>query len=62
MFENHTRAVDARPDLWVKRLTLVVGSRSYWQFFLKIFGPFLYVQDNQRLMGIMLRYVCWGTH
>ena len=30
------------------------------KFFLKIFfTPFVY---DQRVMGIILRYVCWGTH
>ena len=24
--------------------------------------PFVYVQNDQRVMGILLRYVCWGTH
>ena len=28
----------------------------------KIFTPLLYVQNDQRVMGIILRYVCWGTH
>ena len=32
-------------------------------FFLKIsFTPFVYVPNDQRVMGIILRYVCWGTH
>ena len=32
-------------------------------FFLKkIFTPFVYVQNDQRVMGIILRFVCWGTH
>ena len=25
------------------------------------FAPFVYVQNDQRIMGIILRYVCWGT-
>ena len=30
------------------------------KFFLKIFfTPFVYVQNDQRVMGIILRYVCW---
>ena len=30
------------------------------KFFLKIFfTPFAYVQNDQHLMGIILRYVCW---
>ena len=29
-------------------------------FFLKnIFTPFVYVPNDQRFMGIILRYVCW---
>ena len=34
------------------------------KFFLKIFfTPFVYVQNDQRVMGIILRwFVCWGTH
>ena len=33
------------------------------KFFLKIFfTPFVYVHNDQRVMGIILRYVCWGTH
>ena len=33
------------------------------KFFLKIFfTPFVYVQNDQRAMGIILRFVCWGTH
>ena len=32
-------------------------------FFLKkIFTPLVYVQNDQCVMGIILRYVCWGTH
>ena len=32
-------------------------------FFLKIFfTPVVYVQNDQRVMGIILGYVCWGTH
>ena len=29
-------------------------------FFLKIFSPVVYIQNEQRVMGIILRYVCWG--
>ena len=32
------------------------------KFFPKIFTPFVYAQNDQRIMGIILRYVCWGTH
>ena len=33
------------------------------KLFLKIFfTPFVYVQNDQRVMGIILRHVCWGTH
>ena len=32
------------------------------KIFLKIyFTPVMYVPDGQRVMGIILRYVCWGT-
>ena len=24
--------------------------------------PVVYIQNDQRVMGIILRYVCWGTH
>ena len=26
------------------------------------FTPVVYIQNDQRVMGIILRYVCWGTH
>ena len=33
------------------------------KFFLKIFfTPFVYVSNDQRVIGIILRFVCWGTH
>ena len=33
------------------------------KFFLKnFFTPFVYVQNDQRVTGIILRYVCRGTH
>ena len=31
-------------------------------FFEKIFTPLVHIQNDQRVMGIILRYVCWGTH
>ena len=31
-------------------------------FGLKIFTPVVYVQTDQRVSRIILRYVCWGTH
>ena len=32
-------------------------------FFLKtFFTPLVYVQNNQRVMGIVLRFGCWSTH
>ena len=32
-------------------------------FFLKnLFTPFVYVQNDQRVMRIILRFACWGTH
>ena len=33
--------------------------KSFLNFFLT---PLVYVQNDQRVMGIILRYVCWGTH
>ena len=31
--------------------------------FLKIcFTPLVYVQNDQCVMGIILRHLCWGTH
>ena len=30
-------------------------------FFEKTFYPVVYSQNDQRVMGIILRYVCWGT-
>ena len=33
------------------------------KFFLKkIFTSHVRIQNDQRVMGIILRYVCWGTH
>ena len=33
------------------------------KFFLKKnFTPVVYIQNDQRVMGIILRYVCWGTY
>ena len=33
------------------------------KFFLKkIFTLHVHIQNDQRVMGIILRYVCWGTH
>ena len=33
------------------------------KFFLKnFFTPFVYVQNDQHVMGIILRFVCWGAH
>ena len=32
------------------------------KFFLNVFTPVVYVPNDQRVMGIILRYVCWGTH
>ena len=33
------------------------------KFFLKnFFTQVVYVPNDQRVMGIILRYVCWGTH
>ena len=30
-------------------------------FFENFFTPFVHIQNDQRVMGIILRYVCWGT-
>ena len=30
------------------------------KFFLKKFSPLVYIQNEQRVTGIILRYVCWG--
>ena len=27
-----------------------------------VFTPVVYVRNDERVMGIILRYVCWGTH
>ena len=32
------------------------------KFFEKFFTPLVHIQNDQRVMGIILRYVCWGTH
>ena len=26
------------------------------------FTSFVYVQNHERVIGMILRYVCWGTH
>ena len=31
-------------------------------FLKKCFTPIVYIQNDQRIMGIFWRYVCWGTH
>ena len=31
-------------------------------FLQKLFTPLVYTHNDQRVMGIILRYVCWGTH
>ena len=31
------------------------------KFFKRKFTPLVYVQNDQRIMGIILSYVCWGT-
>ena len=31
-------------------------------FFGIFFTPVVYIQNDQRVMGIILTYVCWGTH
>ena len=32
------------------------------KFFERFFTPVVYIQSDQCIMGIILRYVCWGTH
>ena len=32
------------------------------KIFRKKIPPVVYIQNDQRVMGIILRYVCWGTH
>ena len=32
------------------------------KFFCKKFAPLVHIQNDQLVMGIILRYVCWGTH
>ena len=32
------------------------------KIFLKIFTSLVHIQNDQRVSGIILRYVCWGTH
>ena len=31
-------------------------------FFEKFFTPLVHIQNDQCVMGIILRYLCWGTH
>ena len=59
MGEKHTKKVDPRPS----------GSNlRCWEpehmgvFFEILFTPLVYVQNDQRIMGIISRYVFWGTH
>ena len=32
------------------------------KFFEKIFTPIVEIQNDQRVMGIVLKCACWGTH
>ena len=32
------------------------------KFFEHFFTPFVYVQNDQSVMEIILRYACWATH
>ena len=32
------------------------------KFFLKNFTSLVHIQNEQRVMRIILRYVCWGIH
>ena len=53
------------PPRGARRLTTNIypGSLISWAIFLGIFfTPVVYIQNDQRVMGIILRYVCWGTH
>ena len=38
---------------------LAEGNRIFLK---KNFTPFVYIQNHPRVMGIILKYVCWGTH
>ena len=42
----------------------VMGACANWQIFdeKNLLTPLVYVQTDQCVMGIILRYVCWGTH
>ena len=43
--------------------TLADGCLTWWaKFFGNFFAPLVHIQNEQRVMGIILRYVCWGTH
>ena len=33
--------------------------KNFLKFF---FTPLAHIQNDQCVMGIILRYVCWGTH
>ena len=57
MGEKH-RKIDPQPDHQVGPWH---GSLS-WFFLKKLLPPIVYVPNDQRFMGIMLTYVCWGTH
>ena len=53
------------PPRGARRLTtnIYLGSLISWAIFLEFFfTPVVYIQNDQRVMGIILRYVCWGTH
>ena len=42
---------------------LVLPHADGWTCFLKeMFTPLVYVQNDLRVMGVVLRYLCWGTH
>ena len=54
--------------IWGKLLAPKAPENCFWphggKFVLSYpgFTPHVYVQNNQRVMGIILRYSCWGTH
>ena len=53
------------PPRRARRLTTNIypGSLISWAILFGIFfTAAVYIQNDQRVMGIILRYVCWGTH
>ena len=61
MGEKHNKTFGPRPDLRIR--PWLMGALADGKIFLKKnFTPLVYVQNDQHIMGIILRYVCWGTH